>query len=157
MDEDRPVEDAEIEEIASPLASDERLRALIDRFEKRAALLGATDHADDEATDRHFAEIERVADSLAWRDDQCQLEQWDWAATFLTSERFRNLYPADRHWMFEDFIKDDITEFLSGEWAEHAATRMSKRELDNLLTVLSHYPMQGWHDEVERLEGILQA
>lgn len=34
---------------------------------------------------------------------------------------------------------------------------MSKREIANLVTVLSHYPMQDWDDAIDRLKGMLDA
>lgn len=156
MDADRPVEDAEIDEIVSPLASNTRLRALIERFERRGEELRSGDLHGGDASELHYAEVDRVADNLAWRDHEGKLDQWDWAATFLTDESFRNLYDSDRHWMFEDFIREDVTEFLEGDWENYARSRMTKREQANLRAILAHFPSEDWDDVILRLERLLE-
>jgi hypothetical protein len=157
LDADRSIDDAEIAAISSPLCRDARLHALIARFAARAAVLGAASWSDDDATEGHFAEVARVADNLAWRDHEGRLDEWDWAATFLGDESFRDLYDADRHWVFEDGIRDDVNEFLAEDWEAYATHRMTKREIDNLLAVISHHPADSWTSAATRLEELLRA
>jgi hypothetical protein len=149
------LDDPEFDEIVSPLPNNMALQERIERLHRNLAALEAADEWG-EARDRHFQEVDALADFLVGRDDEGGFEGWDWAAQFLTNEGFRNLYDHDKHWMMEDFIKDDAEAFLADvNWEARASTRMSKRELGNLFVVLSHFPNAGWGPQMLRLQRLL--
>lgn len=149
-------DDPKFNEIVSPLSSNARLRKFIEEFKRREEELRPNDFKDNERTEGYFLDVGRVADYLALRDHDGAFDQWDWAAQFLSNEDFRNLYPADRHWMFDDFISDDAEEFLANQnWESFARTQMTKCERENLLTVLSHFETPSFGSAVLRLQKIL--
>lgn len=148
-------DDHEFDEIVSPLASNAKLEEMVSAFAIRRAELAQDDFRDGDASERHFDEVERLADHLGYRDYVGGRDQWGWAAMFLSDESFRDLYPSDRHWLFDDFIRDDVTEFLNDQnWEIFARTRMTAVELGNLTTVLTHLNERAWGPQMLRLQRL---
>ena len=104
--------DEELALIASSLSVYPTLRGVLERFrdcrrrhEDAAVYDGAT-------VDAFDAQVEHVADRLLHMDETGGLEEWDWAASFLSNSEFRDLYVSDRHDDFAGFIDDYVRLFL---------------------------------------------
>lgn len=151
----RRLDDPEFDKILSPLGKNERLQERIGQLHRNLTALEAADEWG-EARDRHFEQVAALADFLAARDHEGGFDDWDWAAQFLANEGFRDLYDHDIHWLLEDLMKEDAEAFLAdAKWQARAATRMAKRELENLLVVLSHFPNAWWGPQMLRVQRLL--
>jgi dipeptidase len=140
------------------LETNARLEQLVAAFRAREYELRKDDFDVEDAVERHYDEVERLADYLGYRDYAGGLDRWDWAHMFVSNEGFKNLYSSDRHWLFDDFIKDDVTEFLADQNWEHVArTRMNLRERQNLLTVIGYFETAEWGPQMLRLQRLIAA
>lgn len=149
-------DDAELNKIQSPLASNATLREMLCALDAERSRLDALPSPEaDQGWEALGEKMDALAQYVDARSYHGGFEAWDFEATYLNDEKVRRLFDSDREWLMQEWMQDDMDDMLEAVAAEADPHAYTRSELRNLVDVLKHVDDDRAEGVVVRLERIL--